>query len=507
MFKPAPPSIPNPPADATEREQQKKARRKLIKWYGEDIRPALQDRDKKTAYKNALEAWEKHVNKRTWVSHGLIDHRLERDYLEAAATYDIKGNRSKESATVGFVEQFIAAQFPEKRFIKKSQKGIVPRHGPEHQVDDFLAYRNVHLLETGLMMIEAKRHPEDKEDMRRSRMEALEVQVEGYCREWLEEYKEVPFMYALTCVSTLMRVWVMERPSRSRDMKNAKLEGLWDPDKRTWDEYKDTGLDCDANILKAAFQMVKDNPTGSDYALTTSSEAGAGDERARGRGRDGKETRDRTENGERRTERTENRARRTDAARRPPEPSRKESGTSSKQSSQQLNTPRDAVREPRDTSHEPGGSHEGGRSNTPSDKHQRRRSHTRHEPLPSSSPEVTSRKLPKPKSQINKVGDPGRPGSPAQNKDGKKPEEANKRKETATRKISRKRAGTPDSLSSRPPDSPDSHRSNSSSENQRPPPRKSSKTALRKSANPSKSRPDGADNTHQPGKPASGANA
>lgn len=57
--------------------------------------------------------------------------------------------------------------------------------------------------ETGLMMIEAQRHPEDKEDMTKSRRIALEDQLEGYCRDWLGEYNEVPSLYALTCVGTL----------------------------------------------------------------------------------------------------------------------------------------------------------------------------------------------------------------------------------------------------------------------------------------------------------------
>ncbi|ESZ90921.1 hypothetical protein SBOR_8693 [Sclerotinia borealis F-4128] len=502
MSNTAPSSIPN--GDVTERETQKKARRQLVNWYEEEIRPALQDRDKKTTYKNALEAWEKHVNKRTWIHHGLIGHRLERNYLEAAATYDIKGNRSKESATVGFVEQFIAAQFPEKRFVTKSQKGVVPKHGPEHQVDDFLAYTNVHFLETGLMMIEAKRHPEDKEDMTKGRMKALEKQVGEYCREWLEENKEIPFLYALTCVSTLMRVWIMKKPTRSRDMKNAKLVGLWSPDLKTWDEYKDAGLDCDADVLKTAFRQIKNNPTGSDYARTSTSETGTGDERVGGAGVGRAETRDRgTDSGDRRTRRTESRDRRASAAAKPPLPSRKENKSISEQAPQQLNALRATATSSKDPTNESAGSH------------QRRRSRPRREPrepIPSSSPEIPTRELPKPtrpsnrRKESDKAEDPRTSDSP-RNREGKKPEDANKGKESAitTTKISRKRA---DSLSSRPPDSPESQRSTSSSENQRPPPRKSSKTALRTSANPGKLKlkPKDLDKNARSGKPGSGAN-
>lgn len=50
-------------------------------------------------------------------------------------------------------------------------------------------------------------------------------------------------------------------------MKNVKLVGLWIPDRGTWEEYKDAGLYCDAGVLKEAFELMKNNPMGSHYAL------------------------------------------------------------------------------------------------------------------------------------------------------------------------------------------------------------------------------------------------
>ncbi|KAJ8068459.1 hypothetical protein OCU04_004014 [Sclerotinia nivalis] len=44
MSKRAPSPIPNPPVDDEVREEQKEARRQLVKWYG-DIRLALEDRE------------------------------------------------------------------------------------------------------------------------------------------------------------------------------------------------------------------------------------------------------------------------------------------------------------------------------------------------------------------------------------------------------------------------------------------------------------------------------
>ncbi|KAJ8068458.1 hypothetical protein OCU04_004013 [Sclerotinia nivalis] len=406
-----------------------------------------------------------------------------------------------------FVERFIAAEFPEKRFLNKSQKGVVPRHGPEKQVDNFLAYTNVHYLETGLMMIESKRHPEDKEDMTKGRMAALEEQVEGYCRQWLEEYKEIPFLYALTCVSTLMRVWVMQKPSRSRDMKNAKLVGLWEPDKRTWDEYKDTGLDCDAVILRTAFRLIKDNPTGSDYALTTSSDTGTGDERAGGRSRTGTETRDGTESEGRKTDRTDrdmSRNRRTDTAPRSSKHSGKQTEASGRSSTQQSSASRSATRERTNPPSERGESRGGGKTNTTSDRHERerRRSRTRQEPLPSSSPELPYRTLPKPRQSDHRERDvtDSRPRTdlPSRANVGKNPEVGSRGKETATTGSSRKRADTTDSLSTRAPDS-------SGSDNQRPPPKKSSKTTLRTPADPRKSKPESSSRSER--KPGGGSNA
>ncbi|CAD6441208.1 9b459395-fc4c-4947-8e55-981e90957acf-CDS [Sclerotinia trifoliorum] len=505
MSKRAPSPISNPPVDDEVREKQKETRRELVKWYG-DIRLALKDKEKKTAYKYALEGWKNVVNREAWANHGLIGYRLARDYLEAAAAYDIKGNRSKESVTVGFVEQFITAEFPEKRFLNKSQKGVVPRHGPEKQVDNFLAYTNVHYLETGLMMIESKRHPEDKEDMTKGRMAALETQVEGYCRQWLEEYKEIPFLYALTCVSTLMRVWVMERPTRSRDMKNAKLVGLWEPDKRTWDEYKDTGLDCDAVFLKTAFRLIKNNPTGSDYALTTSSDGETGDGRAGGRSKTATETRDETESEGRRTDKTDrdrsrnrrtdktdrdrSRDKRADKASKPSKSSGKQTEASDKPTAQQSSSSRGAPREASNTPSERGDGRGGGNSESTSGRHgkERRRSRARQEPLPSSSPELPYRTLPKPRQSDRHERDetdnrPRRSDVPTRTSNGKNPEVEIRGKETATTGSSRKRADTTDSLSTRAPDS-------SGSENQRQPPKKSSKTALRSSANFRKSKPE-----------------
>lgn len=76
----------------------------------------------------------------------------------------------------------------------------------------------------------------------------------------------------------------------------------------------------------------------------------------------------------------------------------------------------------------------------------------------------------------------------------------------APRGLPRKRPDTTKSLSSRPPDSPDFRRSVCNSENQRPQLRKSSKTALRNSDRPGRSKLDKA-NTPGLGKPVSGSNA
>ncbi|APA15396.1 predicted protein [Sclerotinia sclerotiorum 1980 UF-70] len=517
MSKRAPSPIPVPPVDDDVREKQKEDRRKLLEWYG-DIRPGLKDKEKVTAHEKALKEWKKVVNREKWENHGLVGHRLALDYLEAAATYDVKGNRSKESATVGFVEQFIAAQFPEKRYVTKSQKGIVPRHGPEKQVDDFLAYTNVHYLETGLMMIESKRHPEDKEDMTKGRMAALETQVEGYCRQWLGEYKEIPFLYALTCVSTLMRVWVMERP-RSRDIRNAKLVGLWDPDKRTWDEYKDAGLDCDAAVLKTAFRLIKSNPTGSDYAMTTSSDSGTGDERAGGRSRTATEARDETESDSRRSEKTDrDRSRnrktdrsdrdrsgdkRADTASKSSKDSRKQTEASDRPSAQHSSSSRRATGE-RSNPPSERDSRRSGTSDSVSGRHEkeRRRSRARREPLPSSSPELPYRTLPKPRQSERQERDDTdsrsrRSDEPSRSSGGKNPEAGSKGKETATTGSSRKRADTTDSLSTRAPDS--------SGSDQRSPPKKSSRTALRSSADPRKSKTESSRKSER--KPDGGSNA
>ncbi|KAF7865713.1 hypothetical protein EAF04_005879 [Stromatinia cepivora] len=304
-------------------------------------------------------------------------------------------------------------------------------------------------------------------------------------------------------------------------MKNTKLVGLWEPDKRTWDEYKDTGLDCDAVVLRTAFRLMKDNPTGSDYALTTCSDTGTGDKIAGSRARTGTETRDGTESEASRTNRTDrdrssnrrtdraerdvSRDRRADTAPRSSKYSGKQIEASGKSSAQQSSASRDATRERRNPSSERGDSRGGGKSNTTSDRHERerRRSRIRQDPLPSSSPELPYRELPRPRQSDRRERDDTdsklrRSDLSSRANDGKKLGVGSRGKDTATTGSSRKRADTTNSLSTRAPDS-------SGSDNQRQPSKKSSKTALRTSADLRKFKPEGSSRSER--KPGGGSNA
>ncbi|KAF7886735.1 uncharacterized protein EAF02_003382 [Botrytis sinoallii] len=193
-------------------------------------------------------------------NHGLITRRQEEAYLSTKAGLDVQGNNAKESET----------------FFLKSQFGVRAR-GSRRTVDNLLGYITVHMLQQPMMMIEAKRHPKRREHMTPAEITALENQVEKYCRKWLTDNPHIPFLYAVTCASTEMRFWMMER---KRDMERAKMVGLWEPDKRTWDEYRDPGLDCDADIISAAINLIKDHPNGSDFALTTTSDSQSQSDRA-----------------------------------------------------------------------------------------------------------------------------------------------------------------------------------------------------------------------------------
>ncbi|THV46550.1 hypothetical protein BGAL_0377g00070 [Botrytis galanthina] len=157
----------------------------------------------------------------------------------------------------------------EKKKIRKDVE-FMARKGPEQQVGNLLGSITVHMLQQPMMMIVAKRHPKSREYMTPAEITALENQVEKHRRKWLADNPHIPVLYAVTCTLTEMRFWMMKR---KRNVETAKMVGLWEPDKRTWNEYRDPGLDCDADIISAAINLIKDHPNGSDYALTTTSDS------------------------------------------------------------------------------------------------------------------------------------------------------------------------------------------------------------------------------------------
>ncbi|KAF7935378.1 uncharacterized protein EAE97_008285 [Botrytis byssoidea] len=264
-----PPSpLHEPPVDPDVRKAEIENVMKTVRMY-ERIRVPLHDRKKKGAHEKAMRVWDGHVQKSTWTNHGHIDRRFEEDYLRAKVGLDRLGNNSKESETVGFIERWLGSKFSEARFHIKSQYGIFPKKGPEEQSDNMLGYLNIHMLEQPLVVIEAKPPEEDREEMTPAKLVKMENQAERYCREWLKHNPDVPFIYAITFRSTNFRMWVM---ARKRDMEKAEMVGLWQPKKRTWDEYRDPGLDCDAETIKVAISLIKEHPNGSDYALTTTSD-------------------------------------------------------------------------------------------------------------------------------------------------------------------------------------------------------------------------------------------
>lgn len=253
---------------------------------------------------------------------------------------------------------------------------------------------------------------------------ALERQVEGYCRQWLEFNKTIPFIYAVTCVSTSMRVWVVER-HRPWGTKNPDLRGLWSPDERTWDEYRDLGLEPHAGVLKCTFDLMKESLNSSDKKLTTS-EAGSREERAGDGSRKRTESKNVGDNGERRTDRSRSRSRAADPVPKPPKYSRKKIQGVWEQSSQQSSTSHDVARKARDTSPESGDNSGSKNSTTTSNGHQRHGSPSGPEQLPSSSAEVTLRALPKPhhpsdpRKKVTAEETTHKSGTSSQSKDGKK---------------------------------------------------------------------------------------
>ncbi|KAF7944423.1 hypothetical protein EAE96_010819 [Botrytis aclada] len=225
-WRSAPPLLEEASIDHAVREQENDALEDKVKKF-ESIRLALKNKSASTAYEKAKEAWKALTDKDKWTNHGHVTRRLEEAYLSTRAGLDIKGNNAKESETVGFFELWLPTQFPEKRFFLKSQFGVRARKGPEQQVDNLLGYITVHMLQQPMIMIEAKRHPKGREYMRPAELAALEDQVEEYCRTWLKDNPDIPFI--------------------------------------------DPGLDCDAEIISAAINLIKENPNGSDYAVTTTS--------------------------------------------------------------------------------------------------------------------------------------------------------------------------------------------------------------------------------------------
>ncbi|KAF7897960.1 uncharacterized protein EAF01_008926 [Botrytis porri] len=263
-------TVPTPleevPVDPDVREKETERIKRKVRWY-EGIRPHLRNKSASSTYEKAKRDWNAHIDKRTWRNHGLITRRLEEDYLTARSNLDIGGNNAKESATVGFFERWLNDVFSEQR----------ARKGPEKQADNLLGYITHYMLQQPLMMIEAKRHPKGRDYMTPGELAEVENQVEGYCRQWLKDNPDILFMYAVTCASTEMRFWIMKR---SRDMERAKIVGLWEPSERTWAQYRDPGLDCDAEIISAAIDLIKDNPNGSDAAITSASESQSQSDRA-----------------------------------------------------------------------------------------------------------------------------------------------------------------------------------------------------------------------------------
>ncbi|TGO63285.1 hypothetical protein BCON_0014g00750 [Botryotinia convoluta] len=249
MFAPSWRSAPSPLRQVLVHPDREEIEKKVEDY--ERIRLDLRNKSASTAYKKAKEAWKAHIDKDTWKNHGLITRRLEEAYLSTRARLDIGGNNAKESETC--------------------------KEGSRTTSGQFTGYITVHMLQQPLMMIEAKRHPKGREYMTPAELTALEDQVEKYCRQWLKDNPDIPFLYAVTRASTEMRFWIMER---NRDMERAKMVRLWESKERTRAEYRDPGLECDAEIVIAAIDLIKDNPNGSDQAVTTTSDSQSQSDRA-----------------------------------------------------------------------------------------------------------------------------------------------------------------------------------------------------------------------------------
>jgi hypothetical protein len=199
----------------------------------------------------------------TFTAHGLVEKwQLELPYREAKRNVDPRtGHASKEHYTVSYFEDLFAKViFSHDDFSINQQISGVPKPGAEKACDIVIKYFSPAQGRQLLCFAECKR----RRNTSPSRLVDLEEQARGYCIDFLDDNPQIPRAFACTLVGVWICPWYM---SRERNVLVPLLPGGTSK-QGDFGNYKDTGLDENAELIMASFQdMIKASQHGLAFKL------------------------------------------------------------------------------------------------------------------------------------------------------------------------------------------------------------------------------------------------
>ena len=208
-----------------------------------------------------------------WVPHGLIqDQDLEEVYQAAKLSVDRDGNCKdpKEYHTIHLFEDlFNLLTFPRPNYKTNSQQPPSDKVGSDKLCD--LATKAVDDGHKWHMFCfsEGKRASNTSD----SKIKALEVQAQGYCKEFVDAHPHVNRIYANTLVGASIRCWSYTRG-------DSKLRGFWNGDEKDhFEHYRDVGNEEHKLQLERAFADMKSMPPGVLHRGQDHSQIGASSSR------------------------------------------------------------------------------------------------------------------------------------------------------------------------------------------------------------------------------------
>lgn len=180
--------------------------------------------------------------------HGLIRDQIGQQLYHRAHIANFHSGIAdpKEYETSALNGHILAAEFPASENFTVSPQ-YPPAPDSAQRIDHAVRY-----LESGDFGIKILVVVEDKRAKKSERfsLRGLEKQAQDYCVVCLESETDMPFVYAITAAGAHLRIW-----KYTREDELIPFWGEYEPG--DWNQYKDVGIDVDAQLIRSSFEQMK----------------------------------------------------------------------------------------------------------------------------------------------------------------------------------------------------------------------------------------------------------